>query len=113
MSEEKNLEQEIFIADTDIQHIEKFFDHFKVTMPEELIKAIAEFRTNQTSETQRDLRFKLAKAMIVVKGKNELLDEVFEKVFDCTTEISYNLQFEKDLEEIIGSTDQKNQGSES
>lgn len=106
MSEDNN--QEIFIVDADIQHVEKFFDHFKLDTPDYLMKAISDFKANKNKNTQNELRFCLAKALSTIKGKNELLDEVFDKVIECTTEVGYDLQFERDFEEIIGQNpDQK------
>lgn len=115
VSEENKVPDDVYVTETDIQHVEKFFEHFKIPVPQEFAKSIADFRANPNAVTQNELRYQLSQAMMhKIKGHSQIVDEVFEKVFECSDEIRYDLQFEKDLEDIVGQkpVTPTNQGSE-
>lgn len=109
MSEENNklnddAKNTIYVAQEDIDAITRFFKHFKFDTSIEFKDAVTAFETNKTLETQKNLRFNIAKECLRMKGQNELIDDLFKNVVNTSDKLSYDIQFEKDLEEVIGVT---------
>ncbi len=104
MSETKKTEEATLQVNTqDVESIEKFMDHFKFTRSKEYIAAIEKFKAStNNSVAQREAIYEIAKAFAALKGQNELVDDIFADVFPVCGNVSYHLQFEKDLEDIIG-----------
>ncbi len=103
MSEEKKNEADLTVNVQDIDNIEKFMDHFKFARTKEYVAAIEAFRKSPGDLTlSREAIYQLAKNVAACKGQNELVDEIFADVLPACLNISYNMQFDKDLEEIIG-----------
>lgn len=85
----------------DLEVIDRFFSHFDLTTPDYLTKAITEYTAEQTLETEKNLKMNLLKSVIDNKDKVEGLDELFRPVINACGEMAYNLEFDKDLEEIL------------
>lgn len=103
MSEEKKNEADLTVGLQDLDNIEKFIDHFKFTRSKEYIAAAEAFRKDPSNHQHaREAIYQVAKTMAACKGQNELVDEVFADVLPACLNISYSMQFDKDLEEIIG-----------
>lgn len=106
MSEENKEETKnpIYVAQEDIDAITRFFKHFKFETSIEFKDAVKAFEENKTLETQKNLRFNIAKECIRMKGVSELVDDLFKNVVTTSDKFRYDVQFEKDLEDIIGVT---------
>lgn len=115
MSEEQSVEKtsdkSIYVAQEDIDAITRFFKHFKFVTSKEFDSAVEAFQANPTLETQKNLRFNIAKECLRTKGQNELIDDLFKNVVTTSDKISYDIQFEKDLEEVIGVDSKQDQVS--
>jgi uncharacterized protein (DUF1786 family) len=95
-------EREIYISTDDVAAIERFFKHFKINTSSEYNSALVAFTTTPDLETQKNYRFQLAKEIKAMKGQNALIDDLFKNVIDTSEQISYDYQFDKDLEDIVG-----------
>lgn len=102
MSEEKKSEQDLTVSVQDIDNIEKFLDHFKFTRSKEFIAAVEAFKKDGNRKHALEAIHEVAKTMKAAKGQNELIDDLFVDIFPACDSISYNMQFDKDLEDIIG-----------
>lgn len=91
------------VAVQDIDAIEKMMTHFNFPRNKEYIQAVEIFRKDPTNiPAMKELIYEVAKSMGSCKGKNELVDEVFAEILPACNKISYELAFDKDLEEVIG-----------
>src|ERR1700677_1101016 len=102
LAEESAKAKEVYVTQDDIDAIERFFTHFKFTISKEFSDARAAFLANKTLDTQRMYRFQLAKEIGRIKGQNELVDDLFKNVMDTSDKLSYDMQFDQDLEAIVG-----------
>ena len=102
LAEETAKAKEVYVTQDDVDAIERFFTHFKFTTSKEYNDARLAFFANKTLDTQRNYRFQVAKEVIRIKGQNELVDDLFKNVMDTSDKLSYDMQFDKDLEEIVG-----------
>jgi hypothetical protein len=94
--------QEVYVTQDDIDAIERFFTHFKFTTSKELNDARAAYLLDKNVDNQRMYRFQLAKEIGRCKGQNELIDDLFKNVMETSDKLSYDMEFDNDLEEIIG-----------
>lgn len=93
----------VVISLDDIKNVEDFFTHFKLTMPEMLVKAITDIRANPsniTFENQKSFRKGIAFAMISIDHPL-IKDEAFKAIRDKCETAFYSEQFDKDIEEIL------------
>jgi len=104
MSEEVKATEsnDIHVSKEDVDAIDKFFKHFKFPTSKEFNDAKLRFNVQPTLESQREFRFQLTKEISRLKGQNEMIDDLFKNVMETSDKISYDMQFDKDLEEIIG-----------
>jgi hypothetical protein len=102
LAKESTKAKEIYISQDDIDAIERFFTHFKFTVSQEFFDARTAFLTNKTLDTQRQYRFQLAKEIVRIKGQNNLVDDLFKNVMETSDKLRYDMQFDKDLEDIVG-----------
>ena len=94
--------KDVYVSEEDMEAIERFFTHFKLTTSKELNDARADYIQDKNVNTQRMYRFQLAKEIGRCRGQNELLDDLFKNVMDTSDKLSYDMEFDNDLEEIIG-----------
>lgn len=100
MQEEKK--EQIVLDPQDMDVIERFFTHFSIDIPDYLKKSIENFKKDQTIDTQNAVKLSLSKA-VQDRGEDVMkIDEIFEPVIKACGEVAYNMQFDKDLEDVIG-----------
>lgn len=99
---EEELDKSVYTAQEDLDAITRFFKHFKFATSKEFNDAITAFQTTPSIETQKIVRLNIARECIRMKGQNELIDDMFKNVVVSSDKLSYDIQFEKDLEEIVG-----------
>lgn len=106
MSDEKNkAKKEVVLNSEDLKCIPKFFEFFELSMPAELSKAIKEFESSQTLENQNELAFQLTNSLHKDPKVLEI-DEMFKPIIEACAEYSYDHQFDKDFNDIVGSEDE-------
>ena len=86
----------------DVEVINRFFTHFNIDIPGYLKDANVVFETTQNFETETILKLALTKAVVESKVSIEQLDELFVPVVKACGEMAYNLQFDRDLVDVIG-----------
>lgn len=89
----------------DLDVIDRFFGHFELETPKYLTQAIEEYKSVQDLKTEKNLKLNLLKAVIDNRDKVEGLDELFTPVINAAGEMAYNLQFDKDLEDVLTQED--------
>jgi len=97
---EKKKEMIIELKDTDV--IDRFFTHFKLDAPAYLLEAIKNFKKAQDLDTEENLKLALTKAVVECQEPIKQLDDLFDPVVAACGEMSYGLQFDQELAEIIG-----------
>lgn len=95
----------------DLDVIDRFFGHFELDTPQYLAKAIEEYKSVQDLKTEKNLKLNLLKAVIDNRGKVEGLDDLFTPVINAAGEMAYNLQFDKDLEDVLTQEDPSSEES--
>jgi len=103
----EKTEKDLRLESRDIETIRRFFNHFNLPTPDYLTSAMHEFSKNQNLETERALILALTSSVVEVKGQIVELDDMFGEVSDACANISYNMQFDKDFEDIIADDGQK------
>ena len=93
---------EMILETKDVEVITRFFDHFKIEIPTYLKEANEAFTNQPNLDTETTLKLALTKAVVEKKEEIENLDELFVPVVKACGEMAYNLQFDKDLEDVIG-----------
>jgi hypothetical protein len=98
--------KEVKIESDDAMNVVEFWQHFKLSMPEDLAKAAQNFMENSTVETQNEFRLAICKA--VVDGKESIFeDEVFKKIKFNASKILFHSNFSSELEKVLDeNTDQ-------
>jgi hypothetical protein len=96
---EKKEEVVLDVQDMDV--IERFFTHFEIKIPGELSDAIANFRKCQDVRAQNAVKLALTQATRDNRDSMIAIDEIFEPVVAACEETAYNLEFERDLEDVI------------
>jgi hypothetical protein len=87
----------------EVKKIEKFLDFFKFEKTEAFIKALEDFTSNPDSEMfRKNIAYQCSVAMMSTRGKNELVDLAFKDLFPGCEKMRFELEFDKDLEDIIG-----------
>lgn len=108
MQNDTEKEQKVVLDAQDMDVIERFFTHFEIEIPDHLKTAVANFKQDQSIKNQDALKLALTKT-VKEKQKDVLqIDEIFEPVIKACEEVAYNMQFDKDLEDVIGQEDSDN-----
>lgn len=91
----------LLIKPDDIDCVDKFFEHFKIDMPENLKKSMDAFRKMPNLDTQREFRLQISKAFASIQQIRDL-DKDFIPVIESCDKAAYEMQFESDLHDTIG-----------
>ena len=99
------------LKDTEV--VEKFFTFFEIDMPDYLQEALAAFNKDQSLDNQNRMKLAITKSIEDRREKFLEIDEIFEPVVGACGETAYNMQFDKDLKEVLGSEEVGDVGEES
>lgn len=77
-----------------------FWKHFNIPIPAALEQAMNDFKENQTFENQQRIKLELCRA-ISQTDHDAFKDEMFQKIIVETESVTYDMQFERDLEDTL------------
>lgn len=104
---DQEQKQVVVIGLDDVKHIRDFFKHFSVGWNSTLEDACVAFEKLQTFENQERLKIEVCK--FITNSKNEIFkDKIFGNLGPETDQITYESQFNKDLEEVLSDPKKKN-----
>ena len=92
---------EVVITPEDVKAAFEFFGQFNVPVTDEVREAFAKFQANPTVENQNDLKFMLTK-VVSTTNHEAFTDESFAKVRNQCVNVSYEMGFERDFDNITG-----------
>lgn len=115
MKQENNEEKQnqVVLDPQDMDVIERFFTHFSIDIPDYLKASIENFKKDQNIATQNALKLSLTKAVQEKQSDVLKIDEIFEPVIKACGEVAYNMQFDKDLQDVIGQDEDATDQSQS
>jgi hypothetical protein len=100
MTEEKK--EKVVLNSEDIQNIRNFAIHFEVEMSDELKEAADKFNSKPNIENQNNLKLALCK-WIKESEHDSFKDSLWDHAKERSTDIIFNMQFDKDVNEVLGS----------
>ena len=100
------MENKKLITPEDTDCIKEVYDYYDLKMPPRLIKAIDNFKKNPSEKAQDQLKLVLACEVSAFKN-NPTLKEIFEPLIAASDEIAYDMQFDKDVDELLNEDDDK------
>jgi hypothetical protein len=86
----------------DIETISAFYLHFNIKIPDYLEVAMGRFAEHQNLDTERELILAITTSVVEIKDKITELDDMFSEVADACANVSFNMQFDKDFEDVVG-----------
>jgi hypothetical protein len=88
----------------DREIISRFADYFKVAIPATLSSALDSFDANPTIFTQNEVKLEIAKWIAgTEEGQDPFWkDDMWKVVVEKCAEAKYELQFEHDVQEVLG-----------
>lgn len=110
--ENKNLQDEkdsqteeqaaaLVLSPEDAQNVIDYFKHFKIDLPDQLAAACGVFVENTTLTNQKELKRELCNAIRTSKHES-FTDKMFAEIRAICTKAEYDLEFEKELRDVIG-----------
>lgn len=111
MSDKKELDvavetPKVVISGEDCKAAADFWKHFEIPMPVELESALNAFEKDPTIRNQDEVKFHLCKAM-VESNHEAFKDEVFTKILEECSQVTYQMAFERDLESTLSDKEEK------
>ena len=101
-SKQDNSNQ-ITISVQDAENVNRLLSHFNLTRTKEYDVAFENYKNNPENPMfAKTMIYETAKALREAKGKSELLDNVYADILSSCEKISYDMQFDMDLEDIVG-----------
>lgn len=97
----EDAKKEVILDSKDAEIVEKFFQHFNLSIPEHLREAIDAFNKDANIDTQEKFKLALTSSVKMLKDDFVKIDEIFEPVVMACDETSYNLQFDKDFHKVL------------
>jgi hypothetical protein len=94
---------QIAVTIQDVETINRLLAHFNLPRSKEYNDAYENYKSNPEDQGfTKTMILETAKTMREAKGKNEMLDNIFADIFVSCDKISYDMQFDLDLEDIVG-----------
>lgn len=104
MSEKSQDTQEktksIVISPDDCRVALDFWTHFNIPVPQNLADAVDSFAKDSTLENQDKVKLEICKAIAAAEHE-AFKDEMFLKIVDECISVTYEMQFDKDLEDTL------------
>jgi hypothetical protein len=98
---EKNTE--VVITADDCNAALDFWKHFQIPIPTELEQAMAMFAKSPDFTNQEEVKLQICKA-IASSDHKAFKDEMFTKIVEECAAVTFEMKFERDLEESLTST---------
>lgn len=101
-NEEQTAEdkRKVVISPEDCRAALEFWKHFDIPVPEGLKKAFDTFCTDPTFENQEEVKYFVTTA-ISSSDHQAFKDEMFSKVREECAQVSYDMAFNRELEETL------------
>jgi len=93
--------KEVVISPDDAKAAFEFWPQFNVPPMEGLKEAFQQFQNDPTLENQNYLKYMVTKAIATTQHE-AFLDPTFEKVRSECADVSYEMAFDRDFQNIIG-----------
>lgn len=103
MSNEKSqneIEQKVVISADEVNSALDFWRHFNIPITEDLQKAFEDFQKEATFQNQQKIKLAITQA-ISTSTHEAFLDEMFSKIREECSDVAFQMQFDKDLEETV------------
>ena len=92
--------KEILITKEDVAAALDFWKHYKIPISEGLDAAVKAFEADPSFENQEKIKYYVCSA-ISTTDHPAFKDPMFTQILELTNEITFEMQFEKDLEESL------------
>ena len=99
-SENNGKLKKVVISADDCRATLDFWTHFDIPIPQGLSEAVESFSKEQTLENQDKVKLEICKA-IATSDHEAFKDEIFSKIVEECANVSFEMQFDKDLEETL------------
>lgn len=96
----KEKEEKIVVSPEDCNAALDFWKHFNIPVPQDLQDAIDSFAKDQTFENQQKVKLAVCQA-INTSTHEAFQDEMFAKISEECGAISYDMLFDRNLEETL------------
>ena len=96
----------VVVTPEDAKAAFEFWNQFNIPPMDGLKEAFERFQNNPTFENQDHLKMMVTKA-IATTDHECFKDETFKKVAEECAEVSYHMEFQRNLEETIGVTEEE------
>ena len=99
-------EEKVAISSEDVKNIRDYFKHFDITLPDYLEQALVQFDGDQSMINQKFLKMKLCAAILESKHES-FQNKMFDQVKDTSKQALYDLQYEFDVNDVLGQDKEK------
>lgn len=93
-------EKKVVISPEDVNAALDFWRHFNIPITPGLLAAFTNFSTDISFENQELVKFEVCKA-ISETDHEAFKDDMFSKIVEECAGVTYEMQFDKDLEETV------------
>lgn len=101
MSQDQNAEEKkVVISPEDCNAALDFWRHFNIPIPANLQTALDKFAADPSFDNQEKVKFEVVHAIATTEHE-AFKDEMFQKIVQECEGISFDMQFDKDLEETV------------
>ena len=102
----EEVKNQIVISADDCKNVREYGKHFGVPIPQELEEALEAFITDQTFENQQTVKLEMCKWMLTSEHES-FGDKLWEEPKQLAEEATFNLQFDKDVQEALDQSKKK------
>jgi len=103
----EEVKNQIVISVDDCRNVREYGKHFGVPIPEELEEALEKFINEQTFENQQDVKLEMCKWMLNSEHES-FQDELWSEPKELAKEATFNLQFDKDVQDTLDQSKEDN-----
>lgn len=108
MSQETDeVKNKVTISNEDCANVIKYASHFKVPLSPELEAALKRFADDNSYENQLDIKLEMCKWMLS-SSHESFQDSLWDAPKKAAESVVFNLQFDRDLKQILTKTDDNN-----
>ena len=106
-SKTDEVKNKVTISPDDCDHVKKYCEHFGVPNTPALDAALDKFKSEPSYKNQLNVKLEICKWMLSCEHES-FTDNLWDAPKKAAEEVVFDLQFEKDLEEVLVNKDEKN-----
>lgn len=108
VSKTDDVKNKVTISPDDCDHVKKYCAHFGVSPTPELEAALDKFKADSSYKNQLGIKLEICKWMLSCKH-DSFTDDLWNAPKKAAEEVVFDLQFDKDLEEVLTNKDKSKQ----